>query len=90
MMGMRLVYLEAGSGAPITVNPSVVKAVKSQICVPLIVGGGIRTPEKAGLIASSGADIVVTGTIVEKTEKVLDALRPIIDAVKKTPLSNSF
>ncbi len=82
MMGMRLIYLEAGSGAPVTVNPKIVKAVKSQITVPLIVGGGIRTRENASLVANAGADIVVTGTIVEKTEKVYDALEPIIREIK--------
>lgn len=86
MMGMKLVYLEAGSGAHSTVNPRTVSAVRSQMSVPLIVGGGIRTPEKAELIARSGADIVVTGTIVEKSEKVFDALGPIIDKVKEAGL----
>ena len=82
MMGMKLVYLEAGSGAPVTVNPKIVRAVKSQIEVPLIVGGGIRTRESASLIAKAGADIVVTGTIVEKAEKVYEALKPIIQEIK--------
>lgn len=82
MMGMRLIYLEAGSGAPVTVNPKIVRAVKSQIDVPLVVGGGIRTREKASIIAKAGADIVVTGTIVEKAEKVYDALKPIIQEIK--------
>lgn len=90
MMGMKLVYLEAGSGSPVTVNPNVVKAVKSQLQVPLIVGGGIRSPEKAELIAGAGADIVVTGTIVEQTDKVTEALRPIISAIKNTPKNNTF
>ncbi len=81
MMGMKLVYLEAGSGSPVTVNPEIVSEVKKKISIPLIVGGGIRTPENAKRIADSGADIIVTGTIAEKADKVRDALRPIIDAV---------
>ncbi len=84
MMGMKLIYLEAGSGSPETVNPDIVKAVRKITEVPLIVGGGIRSPEKASLIASAGADVVVTGTIVEKTSKVLEALKPIVEAVKET------
>lgn len=88
MMGMKLIYLEAGSGSPETVDPKVVKAVKEVAEVPLIVGGGIRSAEKAALIASSGADIVVTGTIVEKTGKVMEALKPIVEAIKKIPVSN--
>ena len=57
-------------------------AGKSQVSVPLIVGGGIRTRERASLIAKAGADVVVTGTIVEKAEKVYDALMPIIQEIK--------
>ena len=84
MMGMKLVYLEAGSGSPVTVNPEIVSEVKKKISNPLTVGGGIRTPENAKRIADSGADIIVTGTIAEKADKVRDALRPIIDAVKNS------
>lgn len=90
MIGMRLVYLEAGSGAPVTVNPKIVERVKGEISIPLIVGGGIRTPESASLIAAAGADIVVTGTIVERTERVMESLRPIVETIKKTPTSNTF
>lgn len=90
MMGMQLVYLEAGSGSPVTVNPEIVKAVKSIVSIPLIVGGGIRSPEKAALIARAGADVVVTGTIVEHADKVTEALAPIVSAIKSTPRNNSF
>ena len=81
MMGMKLVYLEAGSGAPSTVGSEVVSDVKKNISVPLIVGGGFRDPETAGRIASSGADIVVTGTIVENCKNIYDRLYPIVNAV---------
>ncbi|HEY5538521.1 MAG TPA: geranylgeranylglyceryl/heptaprenylglyceryl phosphate synthase [Thermoplasmata archaeon] len=80
-LGMRLVYLEAGSGAPEPVPPEMVGAVKSAIDVPLIVGGGIRSPEWAGEIARAGADILVTGTFVERT-KDPNALRDLIAVVK--------
>lgn len=80
-LGMRLVYLEAGSGAPEPVPPEMVGAVKSAIDVPLIVGGGIRSPEWAGKIARAGADILVTGTFVERT-KDPNALRDLIAVVK--------
>src|SRR3990172_2355897 len=81
-LGMRLVYLEAGSGAPEPVPPPMVKAVKAAITVPLLAGGGIRTPAAARSMARAGADILVTGTIVERT-KGPAALKDIIAAVKK-------
>ncbi len=81
MLGMRLVYLEAGSGAPEPVPGPMIQAVRAAIDIPLIVGGGIRTAEAAGEVARAGADIVVTGTVVERA-KDGEALRRIIGAVK--------
>ena len=81
MLGMRLVYLEAGSGAPEPVPAAMIRAVRGALDIPLIVGGGIRTPEAAGGVARAGADIVVTGTVVERA-KDGEALRRIIEAVK--------
>ncbi|WP_297480601.1 geranylgeranylglyceryl/heptaprenylglyceryl phosphate synthase [Thermococcus sp.] len=65
-LGMRLVYLEAGSGAEKPVPPEMISLVKKVIDVPLIVGGGIRTGEQARRAVEAGADIVVTGTAIEK------------------------
>jgi phosphoglycerol geranylgeranyltransferase len=81
MFGLKLVYLEAGSGAPEPVPPEMVKVVKESINIPLLVGGGIRTPEAAEKAVEAGGDIIVTGTVAEDPEK-LDVLREIIKAVK--------
>lgn len=81
MLGMRLVYLEAGSGAPEPVPAAMIRAVRDAIDIPLVVGGGIRSAEAAGAVARAGADVVVTGTVVER-EKDAEALRRIIEAVK--------
>ncbi len=81
-LGMRLVYLEAGSGAPEPVPSAMVKAVKAAISVPLIAGGGIRTPAAARSIARAGADILVTGTVVERTKDPA-ALKALVAAVKR-------
>ncbi len=81
MLGMKLVYLEAGSGAPDPVPSPMIRAVRAALDIPLVVGGGIRTAEAAGTVARSGADIVVTGTIVERAQDG-DTLRRIIEAVK--------
>jgi len=81
MLGMKLVYLEAGSGAPEPVPDRLIRAVHEAIGIPVVVGGGIRTPEAASAVSRAGADVVVTGTIVEVAREG-DALRRIIQAVK--------
>lgn len=81
MLGMKLVYLEAGSGAPEPVPAPMIRAVREALDIPLVVGGGIRTADAAATVARAGADIVVTGTIVERA-KDGETLRRIIQAVK--------
>jgi phosphoglycerol geranylgeranyltransferase len=66
MLGHKAIYLEAGSGAAKSVGLSIIKEVKSNITVPLIVGGGIRTPDDAVKIYNAGADLIVVGTISEE------------------------
>ena len=82
LFGMRLVYLEAGSGAPDPVPERMIRAVKQELSVPLVVGGGIRTAEGAQRVAKAGADIVVTGTIVEENPD-LSILARVIRAVRE-------
>ena len=65
-MGMRLVYLEAGSGAKSNVTPEMVAAVRKIFKGFLIVGGGIRNPKTAKDLAKAGADAIVIGTFIEK------------------------
>ncbi len=79
--GMSCVYLEAGSGADRPVPVHMIKAVKNKIKVPLIIGGGIRNAEQAKNIAEAGANVIVTGTIVEQN---LPMLESIITAIKTT------
>jgi phosphoglycerol geranylgeranyltransferase len=81
-MGMDLVYFEAGSGAPEPVPEQMIALVKKTVDIPVIVGGGIRTPEQAAAVIKAGANIVVTGTVIERSESVEPALSPIIRAVK--------
>lgn len=82
LLGMCLVYLEAGSGAPQHIPPDTIRAVRKEANIPVIVGGGIRTPEAAKSVSDAGADIVVTGTVAEKAESVVELLSPIVEAVK--------
>ena len=79
--GMSLVYLEAGSGAPEPVPRKMIREVRDAIDIPLIVGGGIRTHEQARAISEAGADIIVTGTVVEEADDVLQALASIIEGI---------
>ncbi len=70
-LGMKLIYLEAGSGALFPVPQHTISAVKKTIHVPLIVGGGIDSAEKAGQAVHAGADVVVIGNILEKKPRLL-------------------
>lgn len=63
--GKKLIYLEAGSGATKPVDPGIISAVKKEITVPLIVGGGIRSKEQLDSAYSAGANMVVIGTAFE-------------------------
>ena len=65
-LGKQLIYLEAGSGAKQAVTNELIKKVFEQVDIPMIVGGGIRTPEVAREKVESGASFVVTGTIIEE------------------------
>ena len=76
--GFSILYLEAGSGANIPVHESVINSVKNAIDIPIIVGGGIKTPELARLAVESGAEIVVTGTIMEDDP---NCMREFVDAI---------
>ena len=66
MLGLRLIYMDAGSGAEMPVPPSMISKVKENITLPLIIGGGIRTPEQALASCKAGADVIVVGNAIEK------------------------
>jgi phosphoglycerol geranylgeranyltransferase len=67
-LGMHFIYLEGGSGTRTPVPPKIISAVKSVLDVPLIVGGGIKNKEQAITAVSAGADIIVTGNLIESTD----------------------
>ncbi len=74
LIGNSLIYLESGSGAYRPFNIEVIKEVKRNISIPLIVGGGIKTPIQINEITKAGADIVVVGNAIENNIQILDSL----------------
>jgi phosphoglycerol geranylgeranyltransferase len=81
-LGMRFIYLEAGSGAKRPVPPEMIRAVKHYTDVPLIVGGGIKSRGQALAAASAGADIIVTGNILENAE-VKSKVSEIVEGIRR-------
>ena len=71
MLGFKVIYLEAGSGASSPVPVSVIEGVKQNVSIPIIVGGGIRNKDDAGKIFQAGADIIVIGNAIEKNPELL-------------------
>ena len=71
MLGMRSIYLEAGSGAANTVGMEMISAIRKKISLPLIVGGGITSAEKARQVYKSGADMIVVGTALEQQPELV-------------------
>jgi putative glycerol-1-phosphate prenyltransferase len=83
MLGMKLIYMDAGSGAKRPITESMIKAVAEHIQVPLIVGGGITDPEKAYLNCKAGADVIVVGNAIEKDASLI---KEMSDAVHSVPV----
>ena len=80
-LGMRFIYLEAGSGAKLPVPPLMISTVRKVVEVPLIVGGGIRSADHAERAVSAGADVIVTGNVVEGTD-VEGRIREIVSGIE--------
>lgn len=78
MLGLKQIYMDAGSGAKNPISESMINTVSSAINIPLIVGGGISTPEKAAANAKAGADVIVVGNAIEKDPQlIMDISRAI-------------
>lgn len=74
MLGLKTIYLEAGSGAAQPVNPAVISAVRKNTHCPLMVGGGLRSAEQAKSALEAGADLLVIGNLLEKDPYALAAI----------------
>lgn len=74
MLGLKLIYLDGGSGAQKTVNCSMVRSIREHVSLPIIVGGGIKTAEQASDLCEAGADLVVVGNVLETNPELLSKI----------------
>ena len=84
MLGMKLIYMDAGSGAKRAISESMIEKVAQAISVPLIIGGGIIEPEKAYRNCKAGADVIVVGNAIEKDASLI---KEMAEAVHSVPVS---
>ena len=75
LLGMKMIYLEAGSGATHPIEPEIIEKVKKELAIPLIVGGGIRSKAELNGVFDAGADLVVIGTAFEEDEDFFNELK---------------
>lgn len=78
LLGMKIIYMDAGSGAKNPIEPVMIQKVKNALTVPLMIGGGLNTPEKVENACKAGADILVIGNAVEKDISLLQEFSEII------------
>jgi len=81
MLGMKLIYMDAGSGAKRPITEDMIEKVAQIIEVPLVVGGGITDPEKAYLNCKAGADVIVIGNAIEKDASLIKEMSAAIHSV---------
>lgn len=88
MLGLRLIYMDAGSGAQQTIHPDMVAKVAANTQVPLVVGGGIDGPEKAAAISRAGADVIVVGNAIEREVGLIKKISDSIKSMANEPHRN--
>ena len=76
-----MIYMDAGSGAEKAISTSMISAVADAISIPLIIGGGINTPEKAVEKCLAGADIIVVGNSIEKDHELIVSIAEAIHSL---------
>jgi phosphoglycerol geranylgeranyltransferase len=84
MLGMKLIYMDAGSGAKRPITEQMIEKVASYIESPLIVGGGIIEPEKAYRNCKAGADVIVVGNAIEKDPSLIKEMAAAVHSVPVT------
>lgn len=74
LLGLRTIYMDTGSGAERHVSPEMVAAVRQEVELPIIIGGGIRTGGQARALCAAGADVLVVGTAFEEDPELIFAM----------------
>ena len=82
MLGKKLIYMDAGSGAKKPITEEMIALVAKNIDVPLVIGGGIRDAEKAYLNCKAGADLIVVGNAIEKEPSLLEEIAAAVHGVR--------
>ena len=90
MLGMKIIYMDGGSGASNVISEKMITAVKSNIDLPLIVGGGINTVEKAISCTEAGADLIVVGNATEKNPYFINEVTASIKAKSSSEVSSNI
>jgi len=78
MLGLKLLYMDTGSGALNPVSMDMIEKVRNNITLPIIIGGGITTPRKARDVLNAGADVIVVGNAIEKDPRLIYKIAEII------------
>lgn len=86
MLGLQLMYLDAGSGAMKPVSPKMIAAVRQSVSTPIIVGGGINSTEKAHAALEAGADVIVVGNGIEDNPNLLSEIAQTVSAYNEKVL----
>ena len=81
MLGKKIIYMDAGSGAKKAISEEMISSVAGNIDIPLIVGGGIRDAEKAYLNCKAGADVIVVGNAIEKDASLIKEMASAVHSV---------
>jgi len=81
MLGMKLIYMDAGSGAKRPITETMIEKVAATISVPMVIGGGIVEPEKAYRNCKAGADLIVVGNAIEKDSSLIKEMSAAVHSV---------
>ena len=83
-LGLKTIFMDAGSGARVPVSRSMIETVSRTVSVPLIIGGGIKSPEKALENCDAGADVVVVGNSIEKNQNLIAEISDAVHSFQTT------